>query len=182
MKGLTHGLLLVGLLVVLSATARPTVAQSGAVESAGDWLALGVSGAAGLATVLLHDERGRADFVASALVNLSLTYLGKAAASRTRPSGGSDTSMPSGHTSVAFNGAAFLHRRYGLKYGAPAYALSTFVGFSRVHADRHFVTDVLAGAALGAATAFLLTDRFNAVEVRTNRIGDRNGVLFRVRF
>ena len=41
-----------------------------------------------------------------------------------------DFSFPSGHTSAAFTGAAFMDYKYGLKYGLPAYILASFVGWS----------------------------------------------------
>jgi membrane-associated phospholipid phosphatase len=54
-----------------------------------------------------------------------------------------------------------LHKRYGWKYGVPAYAVATFVGGARVAADKHFVHDVIAGAALGTAGGWFLTRKRN---------------------
>ena len=76
-----------------------------------------------------------------------------------RPDGSDDKSFPSGHTSMSFSAAATLHKRYGWKYGVPAYAVATFVGAARVKADKHYVHDVIAGAALGGAAGWLLTNR-----------------------
>lgn len=81
--------------------------------------------------------------------------------SRTRPDGSDDKSFPSGHTSTSFAAAATLTNRYGWKVGLPAHALAAFVGASRVEANRHFVTDVLAGAAIGELSGFLITRRFD---------------------
>jgi membrane-associated phospholipid phosphatase len=69
-------------------------------------------------------------------------------------------SFPSGHTSRAFTGAALIcthHVQLGLYGGGAADALpcatgvlaAAFTGFSRIAAERHYVSDVLAGAALG---------------------------------
>ena len=66
----------------------------------------------------------------------------------TRPNGGQH-SFPSGHTSMAFAGAEFLRKQYGWRWGAGAYLAASFVGWSRVEADQHYVHDVLAGAAIG---------------------------------
>jgi len=74
-----------------------------------------------------------------------------------RPDGSNDNSFPSGHTSVSFAAAATLGKRYGWKYGLPARAVATFVGFARVKAKKHHVHDVIAGAAIGEAAAWLLT-------------------------
>ena len=76
-----------------------------------------------------------------------------------RPDESDDRSFPSGHTSMSFASAATLHKRYGWKYGVPAYAVATFVGAARVKADKHFVHDVIAGAVLGEAAGWLITTR-----------------------
>ena len=65
-----------------------------------------------------------------------------------RPDGGS-YSFPSGHTSFAFTGAEFIRKEYGWWWGAPAYAVASYVGWSRVEARRHYTHDVLAGAVIG---------------------------------
>lgn len=57
-------------------------------------------------------------------------------------------SFPSGHTQSAFSGAAYLQTRYGLSYGIPAYILAIYTGYSRVHAQKHFIDDVMAGASI----------------------------------
>ena len=43
---------------------------------------------------------------------------------------------PSIHSAVAFAGASYIQRRYGWKFGAPAYALAVDVGWSRIGARR----------------------------------------------
>jgi len=75
-----------------------------------------------------------------------------------RPNGGGK-SFPSGHTSSAFQGASFVHQRYGLKYALPAYLGAAYVGYSRVKSDNHHVEDVIAGAALGIVTNLYFTRR-----------------------
>jgi membrane-associated phospholipid phosphatase len=40
-------------------------------------------------------------------------------------------------------------RHYGWKIGVPAYALAGLMGVSRIHQDKHWLSDVVAGAALG---------------------------------
>jgi membrane-associated phospholipid phosphatase len=80
----------------------------------------------------------------------------------TRPDGSDNRSFPSGHTSASFAAAASLEKRYGWQVGLPAHALAAFVGVARVKADKHFVHDVIAGAAIGEASGWLLTSRKNA--------------------
>jgi hypothetical protein len=66
----------------------------------------------------------------------------------TRPNGGS-YSFPSGHAAAAFTGAEFIRKEYGWQWGAPAYLAAGFVAWSRVKADKHYIHDVAAGAAIG---------------------------------
>lgn len=99
-----------------------------------------------------------------------------------RPDHSNDNSFPSGHTSTAFQGASFIHLRYGFLKGLPAYGVATFVGYSRVHADKHYVSDVVAGAALGTLSTYLFTGRFDAVEVLPAAEEGRYGVEIRIGF
>jgi membrane-associated phospholipid phosphatase len=85
----------------------------------------------------------------------------KGVVDKNRPDGSGDDAFPSGHASTAFQSAAFLHRRYGMRTAWPAYALATFVGWSRIDADKHDSSDVLAGAAIGIASSVWLTERYN---------------------
>lgn len=77
-----------------------------------------------------------------------------------RPDHSNRHSFPSGHTSTCFANATFLQRRYGWKFGVPAYVVATYVGWGRVYAKKHHWWDVLAGAALGAGSALIYTRPF----------------------
>ena len=79
-----------------------------------------------------------------------------------RPDGSDYKSFPSGHTSVSFAAAATLEKRYGWQVGVPAHVVAAFVGVSRVEAKKHFVGDVLVGAAIGEASGWLLSSRRDA--------------------
>ncbi len=74
-----------------------------------------------------------------------------------RPDGSDRKSFPSGHTSMAFAAASSLFNRQGQSVGIPALAVATFVGVARVQADKHHWYDVVAGAAIGSASGFLIT-------------------------
>lgn len=128
-------------------------------EKAGDVLRLALPAAAFAVTVRQHDREGRRQFYRSFAANAGATLLLKAVIDDERPDGSDDDAFPSGHASVAFHAAGFLHRRYGARKAWPAYVLAGFVGWSRIDADEHDEADVVAGAALGVASAFLLTDR-----------------------
>ena len=89
-----------------------------------------------------------ADLVRAQIVAQTVTGIIKVGTQRARPDG-TTLSFPSGHTSSAFATASVLHSHRGWKAGAPAYAVATWVAASRVQQDRHFLSDVIAGATVG---------------------------------
>lgn len=79
---------------------------------------------------------------------LSLKYL----INIERPDGSSHNSFPSGHTATAFMGAEFLYQEFkeeSIWFGISGYAIASGTGFFRIFNDRHWFTDVTAGAGLG---------------------------------
>lgn len=71
-------------------------------------------------------------------------------------SAGGSSSFPSGHTSDAFSTATSLSLAFPKWYViAPSYTYATLVGYSRMHLGVHYPSDVLAGAVIGAGSAFL---------------------------
>ncbi|WP_373369039.1 phosphatase PAP2 family protein [Sphingomonas citri] len=89
----------------------------------------------------------------------SATWALKELVHERRPDKSDNLSFPSGHTSVSFAAAMALKRRYGWQLGAPALAVASFVGIARVRANKHFVHDVIAGAALGSASSLLIVSK-----------------------
>ena len=79
----------------------------------------------------------------------ALTYLLKWTVGRKRPNGNDHRSFPSGHTSASFALAASMDKLYGHRIGLPAYLIATAVAAQRIHDNKHWLTDVIAGAALG---------------------------------
>ena len=69
-----------------------------------------------------------------------------------RPDGSSNNSFPSGHTATAFAGAEMVWQEYkdvSPWYGIGAYTIAAGTGFFRMYNDRHWLTDVVAGAGFG---------------------------------
>ena len=131
-------------------------------ETAGDIIQVLIPATAFSATFFQDDEKGRMQFYKSFFTNLGTTYALKYAVNKPRPENHGDYSFPSGHTSAAFQGATFIHLRYGWEYSIPAYLGASFVGWSRVEgeSDKHDAIDVLAGAAVGIFIAYFFTDPY----------------------
>lgn len=73
-----------------------------------------------------------------------------------RPDGSSRNSFPSGHTAVAFTGAEILWQEYkneNIWVGISGYSLATFTAYMRIYNQRHWASDVLAGAGIGILSA-----------------------------
>jgi membrane-associated phospholipid phosphatase len=98
-----------------------------------------------------------ADLLKAQLLAEALTMAVKYSVRRTRPDNGSGFAFPSGHTSVTFASATILQQQLGWKVGAPAYALASYVAASRIQAKRHYLSDVVFGAAVGIVSAHAVT-------------------------
>ena len=68
---------------------------------------------------------------------------------RPRPGSGANTSFPSGHTAMAFWGAELVRHEYSWQWGLAAYVTAGTVGFMRMYNNRHWFSDVMAGAGIG---------------------------------
>ena len=77
---------------------------------------------------------------------------------RLRPDGSRHNSFPSGHTATAFMTATMLHKEYGWKdpwFSIGGYTAAALTGVSRIMNNRHWMTDVMAGAAIGIGSVHL---------------------------
>ena len=94
----------------------------------------------------------------STILMAGVTNTIKHTAKERRPDGTSRNSFPSGHTATAFMTATMLEKEYGhispwIAIGG--YSMATATGVMRMVNNRHWMSDVLAGAGIGiVATEF----------------------------
>ena len=98
------------------------------------------------------------DLVRSLIVSQALTQGIKITVRRPRPTG-ECCAFPSGHASAAFATASVLERHLGYRGAWPTYAIAAYVATSRLHDNRHFLSDVLFGGALGVASGWTVVGR-----------------------
>ena len=134
-----------------------SAAQAQFVEKSTTILCLAPSATAAVNTIARHDRKGLLQLALSSASCIAVNYGLEAAITKERPDGTGNHAFPSTHTAAAFNGATFMTMRYGWKWGVPAYAVASYVGWGRIYSDRHDIWDVLGGAALGAGTALIFT-------------------------
>jgi membrane-associated phospholipid phosphatase len=116
--------------------------------------------------------KGKNDFanrtallVKSELLVAAITFPLKKLTAIPRPDSGDPSAFPSGHTAQAFAAATFMAKEYGhisRWYSIGAYTVATGVGVMRVLNNRHWVSDVIAGAGVGILSTNIayLTHRY----------------------
>ena len=101
-----------------------------------------------------HDYLERTVITATAYATMGILVNSvKSIAKVKRPDSNSRHSFPSGHTATAFMGAELVRQEYGTWYGLGAYTVATAIGVARLYNDRHWASDVLAGAGFGVLSA-----------------------------
>ena len=98
------------------------------------------------------------DLVRAQILTQAFTQAIKQTARRPRPTG-ECCSFPSGHSSATFATAAVIERHLGLRGAWPTVLLASYVAISRLHDNRHYLSDVIFGAALGTATGWTVVGR-----------------------
>ena len=102
---------------------------------------------------------------------------------RERPDKSNHHSFPSGHSASVFATAGVLQRNYGWKVGVPANVVAAYVAASRVHDNRHYLSDVIFGATMGIAAEHTVSvhSRRYAWDVMPVGGPERVGVMVAVR-
>ncbi|MCB9002329.1 MAG: phosphatase PAP2 family protein [Bacteroidales bacterium] len=132
-------------------------------------------------------------FVLQTMVVQTLKYTTKVE----RPDSSNMNSFPSGHTTLAFSGAEFLWQEYkehSIWIGVAGYAVASSIGIARVINNKHWLTDVFAGAGIGILStkiSYFFYERIKLKPRRGNRTytmitpiyGNKiNGLTLSVRF
>lgn len=118
----------------------------------------GATLAAGSLALIAAGHLGRAPHLTRTGWKLarSLAYTGaivtalKVGFDRTRPNGG-PYSFPSGHSAAAFAAAPILAEELGGGAAIPAYLLASAAALGRLEDRKHYLSDVVFGAAIGLA-------------------------------
>ena len=107
----------------------------------------------------IKGKHGVADQTGLYILSLGImegsTSIVKRAVDRKRPDGADNYSFPSGHTASAFAAAEFLNQEYrdvSPWIGYAGYTVATATGVLRMYNNRHWVSDVVAGAGFGIAS------------------------------
>jgi len=98
----------------------------------------------------------------------TLTSFLKKVVGRERPNHRGYRSFPSGHTSGSFAFAGTIDELYGHGWGSLAYSVAVLVGISRIHDNKHYLSDVLFGAALGTTIARGFADAFQTEKSKSS--------------
>jgi hypothetical protein len=138
----------------------------------------------GLNIAGIHGEHNLLDrtslFVMSNIfLNITVSSL-KPITMQLRPDSSDNLSFPSGHTAEAFANAEFLRLEYRHKsiwYGIAGYVIAGFTGYLRMYNNKHFLSDVLAGAGIGILSTDLSYWLYPKVKGMFVRHGMKNAMI-----
>jgi membrane-associated phospholipid phosphatase len=106
-----------------------------------------------------HNFRDRSMIYLMSNVILNTTvFTIKKFSNQVRPDGSNNYSFPSGHTAVAFASAEFMRQEYkdvSPWYGVAGYTMAAATGYLRMYNNKHWLSDVAAGAGIGIASTRL---------------------------
>jgi membrane-associated phospholipid phosphatase len=147
------------LLFVFGGCFAGILAEKEALVALGDYLEIAIPCMSFALGILYKDRAGVRQFthalIAMVAIVQGIKFLTENLAIGIRPYGGTK-SFPSGHTAASFQGAFFLCKRYGWKWGMPAVALAALTAYSRVYGQYHHWRDAIAGLTI----AFLINALF----------------------
>ena len=116
------------------------------------------------------------------LMGITVKFI-KTATNELRPDASTFNSFPSGHTANSFLGAELLYQEYkdqSFWYGISGYAVAASVGVLRMYHNRHWFTDVVAGAGIGILStkmAYWLVPKINKLFSNSKKTAINTTVL-----
>jgi PAP2 superfamily len=125
------------------------------------------------------------DLLQAQILTESLVEPLKFATRRQRPDQSNHQSFPSGHAAITFAGATVLERHLGWRNSLLAYGVASYVAASRLHDNRHYLSDVVFGAAVGSIAGRTVVHHASdywaltpvnvpgGVAILVSRVGDR---------
>ena len=116
------------------------------------------------------------DLIRAQIVSQTMVHAIKYSVRRDRPTG-ECCAFPSGHATTAFAAASVLERHFGYRASWPALAAATYVATSRLVDNRHFLSDVVFGAALGEAVGWTIVGRHGKSQYALRPIPIRGGMM-----
>jgi membrane-associated phospholipid phosphatase len=116
------------------------------------------------------------DLIRTQIVAQAFVYGIKYSVQRDRPTG-ECCAFPSGHATSAFAAASVLERHFGYRGSWPALLAATYVATSRLVDQRHFLSDVVFGAALGEAVGWTVVGRHRTSKFALQPIPLRGGMM-----
>jgi membrane-associated phospholipid phosphatase len=116
------------------------------------------------------------DLMRAQIVTQSIVHGIKYSVQRDRPTG-ECCAFPSGHAASAFAAASVLERHLGYRGWWPVLAAASYVATSRLVDNRHFLSDVVFGAAVGEAAGWTVVGRHGRNEFALQPMPVRGGVM-----
>ncbi|HET9268688.1 MAG TPA: phosphatase PAP2 family protein [Vicinamibacterales bacterium] len=98
------------------------------------------------------------DLMRAQILSQALVHGIKYSVRRDRPTG-ECCSFPSGHAASAFAAASVIERHFGYRGSWPTMAAATYVATSRLVHNRHFLSDVVFGSAVGLTSGWTVVGR-----------------------
>ena len=117
------------------------------------------------------------DMMRAQILAQAITHGTKNIVRRDRPTG-ECCSFPSGHAASAFAAASVLERHLGYRGSWPFIAGAMYVGASRLVDNRHFLSDVMFGAAVGTAAGWTVVGSHGANEYTVQPAPVTGGMMF----
>ncbi len=114
-------------------------------------------------------------YATSQLISATFVVSLKHIVKEERPDGSNNLSFPSGHTATAFSSAQFMFREYkdtNFWLSISGYSFAVFTGVYRIVNNKHWVSDVVAGAGFGILStelAYWLFPKINKLFTSENK-------------